>query len=241
MERITKKELEQMVLSGIAADVFIAERAYSMFKMIGDNGGSIAKSEYREFFKSSQGAFKDQFLLAMARLFDKPSNRNKTRCILGVIDLIVKNSFRLPNIIEKNNLFLVMKNAGFDEETLSLIYQNDRDEEIAIRIATYYKEILNSPTITRLSGKIKEIRDQRLAHNDLIVSTSIDLSDTLDVVTFKELFSLISVAKDFVGIIGWAFMSMVFMNDREYSLTNDAVRPSYSLADLISKLPSDRK
>jgi hypothetical protein len=239
MERITKQELEEIVLKGIAADVFIAERAYSMFKIIGENGSSIYNSKYQQFFKSTQAAFKDQFLLAMSRLFDKPSDRNKTRCMLGVIDLIVKNSFRLPTIIERDNLILVMRRANFEEDTLGLLYQDGRDEEIALRIASHFKEILNSPTILRLIEKLKEIRDKRLAHNDLIESTQSDLTETIEVVTFKELFSLIDIVKDFVGIIGWAFMSMVFMHDGKYHLTSDAMRPSYLLPDLINKLSSE--
>ena len=239
MDRITKQELEQIVLNGIAADVFIAERAYSMFKVIGQNGNIIDNTNYKEFFKLTQEALKDRFLLAMARLFDKPSSKNKTRCILGLIDLIKKNSSRLPEILERTNLAAAMRIASFDENSISMIYQKNKGDEIALMIANHFEGLFNREDIVKLSEKLKEIRDTRLAHNDLIVSTKIDLNETLDVITFKELFSLIRIAKEFIGVIGWAYMSMVFVHDGEYHLTNDAVRPSYSLSDLISKLSSE--
>src|SRR6266853_1037369 len=97
MEQITKKEFEETVLNGLASDIFIAERSYGMFKTIGEQFESINQSkQYVELFKVTQAAYKDQFLLATARLFDSASDRNKTRSVQGLLKFMSDNLSRLP-------------------------------------------------------------------------------------------------------------------------------------------------
>lgn len=241
MERITKQQLNDIVLHGIATDIFIAERAYAMFKTIGEQSHILLGNDYQGFFKSAQEAFKDQFLLAMSRLFDSPSDRNFTRCIRGLIDFLARNSFRLPEIIERENLWHVMKDANFDNETLELVLKNHKDVEVLKRIVGHYETLLNSPENSRKLLKLREIRDRRLAHNELKKSSSSELTETINIITFKDLFGLLNIAKQFVGIIGWSFMSMVFIIDGSYHLTDDAERPKYSLLALFDQLNTTKK
>lgn len=240
MKKITNQELEEIVLHGIAVDIFTAERAYCMFTTIGKESNLIGSNNYQEFFRSAQAAFRDQFLLAMGRLFDKASDRNKTRCIAGIIELIENNSFRLPAIVERTNLCMVMRNSNFGEESLKMVLNEKKDEEIAIEIVNHFKQLLNSKENLRLSEKLKEIRDKRLAHNDLKITTDSELIDKIDIITFKDLYSLVEIAKHFIGVIGWAFMSMVFMHDGEYHLTESAKRPRHLLLQLFDKLKEEK-
>jgi hypothetical protein len=236
MERISKKELENLILHGLAPDIFIAERAYSMFQTIGEKSKELSqRNNYGEFFGSTQAAFKDQFLLAVSRIFDSPSRRNKTRCIKGVLQFLSDNSQRLPEIVERHNLILVMERAGFDRQTSKLIEQGNKDTEVTLAIVSHFNSLLENSQNKKLILRLKELRDKKLAHNELIKS---ELPEAIEIITFKDLFSLVEIAKELIGIIGWAYMSMVFVHNGVYRLTTDAKRPSNSLARLIEKIIS---
>jgi hypothetical protein len=236
MERISKKELEDLILHGLAPDIFIAERAFSMFRTIGEKSKELSeRNNYGEFFGSTQTAFKDQFLLAVSRIFDTPSKRNKTRCVKGVLQFLSDNSKRLPEIVERYNLILVMEKAGFDRQATKLVEQVNKDAEVTIAIVNHFNSLLESSQNKKLILRIKELRDKKLAHNELIKN---ELPEAIDIITFKDLFSLVEIAKDLIGIIGWAYMSTMFVHNGVYHLTADAKRPSSSLARLIEKIIS---
>src|SRR5436190_12337175 len=138
MDRISKEEFDQIVLDGLAIDIFIAERSFGMFKAIGERIDAISQSKHADVFKVTQTAFKDQFLLATARLFDVPSTRNKTRCIHGLLEFMANNQSRLPAIVERAELIDAMVDAGFDESVLRLANNEDQDEEVARQIIKHF-------------------------------------------------------------------------------------------------------
>lgn len=234
MEKVSKKKFEELILHGLAADIFIADRAYSMFKTIGESSNELSKrNNYGEFFGSAQAAFKDQFLLAISRIFDSPSKRNETRCLKGVLQFLEHNSNRLPRIVERYNLILVMERIGFNNQAIDLAKQGNKDNELTLAITNHFNSLLESPHNKKLILRLKELRDKRLAHNELIKN---ELTESLDVITFKDLFSLVEIAKELIGIIGWAYMSMMFVHAGVYHLTDDAHRPNRSLIRLIGKV-----
>jgi hypothetical protein len=172
-------------------------------------------------------------LLATARLFDTPHRNNKTRCVKGVLKYLSDNSRRLPQIVEWSNLMSAMKDIGFSEQ---LLMHHEEDTQIAEIIVNHFTQLLESPEISRLLAGLKEIRDKRLAHNEFIKPNYNEINDTIDPITFKDLKKLVEIAKNFIGIVGWAYMNTVFVPNRQYRLTSDAERPKYSLEKLISTL-----
>lgn len=239
MKPITKEELENLILHGIASDIFIAERAYSMFKTIGDKSDDISgRNGYQDFFLSAQIAFKDQFLLAASRIFDTPS-RNKTRCVLGVLTYLSNNSNRLPKIVENLNLISAMQMVGFSSDIIGLVSQPDRDKEITVAIVQHFNSLIGSPENRKLLIRLKGLRDKRLAHNEL-VGIGENLAESIDIVTYRDLLTLIEIAKGLVGVIGWAYMSMVFVHNGRYLLTDDAQRPNKVLKRLMDKIATPK-
>jgi hypothetical protein len=233
MERVSKQDLTKIVIHGLATDIFIAERAFSLFKEIGDHPDLVRRPSGL-FFKSAQEAFKDQYLLALARLFDNASKKNPTRCMEGLLKFIEKNHSRMPLIVERPNLVKVLRSAGFTEKTVALAQDESCDAQLATSIVQHFERVLSSQGNQKLLGTLKTIRDKRLAHNELRPEKQ--LIDTIDVVTFQDLYALLSIAKDFLGIIGWAYMSTIFMHNGEYHLSKDAIRPIHSLKKLLESL-----
>lgn len=236
MERVTKDELKEMILHGLATDVFIAERAYVMFKSLGEKSHIVNGKDCYAFFSVAQEAFKDQFLLAISRLFDSPSSRNKTRCIEGALDFMSKNICRLPKINERSELLQVMKESNFNTATLNLLTQQNNDEKIASGIVEHFKGQLNLSKNQSHLLKLREIRDKRLAHNEFVKSSPLKLEETIDIVTFRGLMQLVEIVKTFLSVIGWAYLNMVFIINGEYHLSESAERPVHSFFALLRQI-----
>lgn len=67
METIPKDELNQIVRHGIAADIFIAQRASSLFRAISNESNTINETRNcSQFFGAAQAAFKDQIPLSLS-------------------------------------------------------------------------------------------------------------------------------------------------------------------------------
>ncbi len=230
-ELMTPEKLKQFVLHGLASDIFIAERAYESFVAIGKKGKQF-KSKYNPFFIAAQDAFKDQFLIAMARLFDKPSSRHETRCIRGLLNLLENNKSSLPAIQEPYNLAETMTHAGFDQTLIDQVLSGGSDIEITEGIVKHFELLMESPTQARLLKRLKELRDKRLAHNELVSAQGGSMKETIDQITYQELFTLLSIAKNLLGVVGWAYMNTLFVIDGEYHLTDDAKRASQKLAQM---------
>lgn len=242
MEKITKKELEDQILHGIAVDIFKAERAYALFTTLGAHGEAIKESRgFSELFRAIQDSWKDEFLLAIARLFDTPSNKYPTRCITGLLQFLAKNSTRLPDIIEQPNLFKTMIDVGFDHKAVHDLQRQGNGANISLAILSHFNNKINSHNTQLLLTKLKELRDKRLAHNELLVESPERMEQDDVVVTFKDLFSLVAIAKNLVGVVGWAYMSMVFMHNGQYRLSIDAERPKFALTRLIKGLGTIEK
>lgn len=64
MDNISKKEFENLIRHGIASHIFIAERAYSMFKTIGDKSNDLSgRNGYQGFLEAHKQHSKTSFYL----------------------------------------------------------------------------------------------------------------------------------------------------------------------------------
>lgn len=228
-----KSELERVILHGLVVDIFIAERAYSMLKIIGENSHAIdGRKDVANFFHCTQTAFKDQFLLAISRLFDKPNKKNKTRCVPSLLVFIKQNLSKLPSIEERENLIMTMSHFQFPQKVIDLIQRNMSGSEINLQIIEHFDSQLNLQEPRLL--ELRKIRDKRLAHNDIIEGTN-ELQEKLNPITLKDLYNLVELAKQIVSIVGWAYMNTVFFHDGDYILSKDAIAPTKAFTNLLKQ------
>ena len=118
----TESELKELVEKGIIKEIFIAERSYILFNTISDYAEQINSkdSEYTLFLSVAQSALSDEAVMAVARLYDKPSTKHKTRCIHELLDFLGENESKLQ-IMDEMNTFDQMKRAGFSIEDLTTV------------------------------------------------------------------------------------------------------------------------
>jgi hypothetical protein len=98
--------------------------------------------------------------------------------------------------------------------------------DFAKSFSTYIESILNEADRLDALKKLKLFRDKTIAHNE---------KKDFDIVgpTWDSLKDLIEIAKNVVGVLGWAYFSTAYVINGEYILTSDAFQTSYELKKLF--------
>jgi len=222
------EELKDVVVGGLVADIFKVERAYHILSVIGANADQLndrGLGNYGELFGALQGSLEVDAVLAVARVYDSPSNRYPTRCLRKALSLLEDRVSELPEIAEHYNTKLSLAFLGKDSPVVGSV-DSGRDAFVA-QFVPAFREILDSDAVSTAIDSLKNIRDKRFAHNE---------SAEPHGPTWGALKSLLDHAQNFVGVIGWAFLNTVYVHEGDYFLSEDAKRPSRALSRLVVRL-----
>lgn len=225
-----KKELWQLLENGIAADILEAEQAFFLFKSIGNYASAIntSKKNYRSFFSTIQRHAQNSFILATARIFDPPSKKFPTRCLLGLVAKLEQHSRDLPQIIERDQMKENMMHAGMPHESCLLLDSDAPDCDVTMAIVKYARDRINSVEIQAALTEVKNVRDKRIAHNEAV--------NELSGPTWEAIQSMLSLAQDIVGIVGIGYLSVCYKINGKYILTEDAMIPSRACIRLLKEV-----
>ena len=80
--------------------------------------------------------------------------------------------------------------------------------------------------------KLKTLRDKAMAHNEMV--------SPITGPTWGGLERILEISKDLAGVLGWAYLSTVYVHNGEYFLSSDAERPARALRRMLSELYSDK-
>lgn len=222
------EELKDVVVEGLVSDIFKMERAYHILSVIGSNADQLndrALGNFGELFGAFQGSLEIDAVLAVARVYDSPSNRYPTRCLRRALTLMEDRVTELPEITELYNTKLSLAFLGENSSVVGSV--NSGRDLFVPQFVPAFREILDSEAVTRAVDSLKYVRDKRIAHNE---------AAELHGPTWESLKSLIKHAQNFVGVIGWAFFNTTYVHEGSYFLSNDAQRPSRALQRLVERL-----
>lgn len=221
-------QLADIVKNGLVPDIFKMERAYNLLMAISEQSpvlNSKKAGNFGHLFGAIQIALESESVIAVARVYDKPSKQYPTRCIRRALDLLEQHAAKMPEIVDVYNTKLACQFMGEGSTVLASL---DLDTERFISsLVQYQRDLLDSIEIAEQLELLKNIRDKRLAHNEVAEPLG---------PTWFALKSLIIHAQNFVGVIGWAFLSTAYVHDGKYSLSKDAKRPSLALVRLTKCL-----
>jgi len=219
-------KLRQLVERGVLADVYAAEQAHAIFMEFGNQADRLnsTKGAYKKFFWWSYWQAQNATVLALARVFDRPSKKHNTRCFLGLVEYLESNSSSLPEIHNRDQLFEAMRHAGMKHSNVDLLGQED-DEEITRTIVEFFRLCIENSETQDSLDKAKSLRNKRLAHNE--EATPIKSP------TWDEVLKLLDLAKSLVSIVGWAYLSTAYLINGEFILSSDARAASLSLRRVI--------
>ncbi len=226
---ISREAIEDMVKEGLVKDIFRFERARSIQKVMYDRSDIIGSKENGNFgstFHVLRYALTTEAILAVARIFDKPSKRYPTRCTKGLLEHLEKYSEELPVIREPYQLKLSLQTRVVPEELVICMDKNPA--EFPIQLSTYIKTELSTSPLSQSLEKLETLRSKVHAHNERTV-----INEGL---AWHSLEALIELAKYFVGALGWAYFNTAYALNGIYILTKDANRPGIGFAGLLDRV-----
>jgi hypothetical protein len=109
------EKLKDVIESGLVSDIFRMERAYYLYKEIGNNADRLNAWEYGnygDFFGTVQQSLAIEASLAVSRVFDPPSLRFPTRCLRKALDILESDIDCLPEIVETYNTKLTLSSLA---------------------------------------------------------------------------------------------------------------------------------
>ena len=89
------------------------------------------------------------------------------------------------------------------------------DADVTRAMVAFFRERLEQPDVLDAIRRLKAVRNKRIAHNE---------AHPVEGPTWNDVLHLLSIAKDIVGAVGWAYMSTVYTHGGEYTLSSGAQR-----------------
>ncbi len=224
---LRRNSIEDIVRDGLVRDIFKMEQSYLLLKTIGKKftDTHIGRlNTFNNLFRTIHYSLQTEAILAAARIYDLPSKIYPTRCLRGLLKFLSNKTNELPSIREPYQLALHLKYMGVPAELIRIA--NDGSTIFANVFSKYIDDLLNEPKKIETMKKLKIFRDKVLAHNE---SRETEIFGP----TWGDLEDLISISKNTVGVLGWAYFSTAYVVDGDYILTEDANRVSHSMSRLF--------
>jgi len=223
-----RDKLYDILWNGLQADIFEAEESLALVKEIGGNASAINEAKYGfgNLFGRLQHLLTETAVLAVSRIYDKPKGY-PLRSLPSAIELLKKNSATLK-LIHRSDVIkqLIEFRRGKAE------IQDLTDKELTDLLAGEYQSRLPSSIDEDLSGlyALKFRRDKKLAHPEAISA------ETHPPFTYGQIEGLLALAKDFVAVIGFSYLEIVYkFDDGEYFLSRDAEGIARPLRRLLQR------
>lgn len=207
------------IADGIRSDLFKVSEALNLLQMVGINASSINESGFGIFFGSIQFILKEQIILLLAKMFEKPSEY-PLKSIPSAIKLITENKSEFISI-ESN-----------DETVLMLLeklgYKSSIEKEISVTkiFCKYWSNTIGETKTTRQN--IDTLRNKVSAHHENVDENL--LSD----VSISEIHNLIKYAELFLSILDSAYFDLCSVDyEGNYFVNSEAKTASLVLKNLL--------
>lgn len=225
---IPRGQLESAVRDGLVPDIFRLERAESILKSIGTHAAQInaGRGNFGELFGALQAALTTEAVMAIARIFDVPNRTYPTRCIRNVLQHLRKYAADFSEIGESHQLKVTLRAMHAPNHLEPCV--DDAPQNFCIQFAGFIDSLIDDPERQVALEKLKAIRDKSLAHNEHVTPP--------DGPTWNAIADFTTIAKNTVGVLGWAYFRTGYMINGEYGLTQDATRASNAANRLIDYL-----
>lgn len=229
-----RDQLLDVISNGIVIDVFSAEEALFLDELIGRYAKKINKKTFGAFFGSIQIILGRHLILAVSRIFDKPNRHLPGRSIPSALKILEKHADNLK-IERRSGLTKWLRSVNLVQEEQQV--DSLADSKLTGMLIEHFRKTLPKADLTKTGGSQKALhtlirmtRNKLIAHNEAIESKNVPKA------TYAEIDQLVAYAKQFLAIIGDAYLSTRYeLEDGTYRFTSDAKRATSSLKRLLQK------
>jgi hypothetical protein len=219
------EEIKDILEKGLRNDVFRAERAIAIHKEIAKFADIINETDKHKkiLLKYLQNLTVSEAVLSTSKLYD-PIGKYPTRSIHALLEILNRKCESFPAIREKHNTKQELKYLNTPEIIIEKV-DSSNSSEFPKYFYYYYHSIVNDFETEELLSELKIFRDKSVAHNERIDKEIIINWNTVD--------GLLKIAKEIIGIIGWAYFNTVYMHNSRYILSADAKSITSAIRNII--------
>lgn len=221
-------QLRDYLLNGIVADIFRAEEAYVLAETIGHHADTINAAQFGHLFGPLQGILSEHQTLAITKIFERHTGRNRVRSIPSVLMLLEDNAgaWLIPQRLVLHELLM---DEGHSEAHLARLSGADLTRAVVrhFRSTLPRSDRVEECMLSSSLELLRQSRDKVIAHNEAVAP------GTRQYATWGQAASLVEYGKRFVRVVGFAYLSIAFEEGGEYLLSFDAQRSSRALCRLL--------
>lgn len=214
------KTLDNLVMWGVAEDLYLALVALNLYDTVADNATDINAGHYGQtFFGSIQDMAFRELSLSLSRMYETP-RRNKLRSIPAALDYLTANAQQL-SIFNRAAIF-----RHYSLSDLGLVQHAVPDDAaITTSLATHLRRRVSA--FSGIDG-LRKIRDNRLAHHDFQKEAK------KGALRFTEVDVMIAFGLDFVATLGEGYIGTnCTPSTSPHYVVEGAARPAFSMYRLL--------
>ncbi len=205
-------------------DIFRADESRALVETIGTHAADVDASTFAPTFVALQSYAIDQFVLAITRVFDKPTERYQLRSLPAIVEHVLANAESLP-VREPYFLADALNRLG------APIAAGVGTDSATTRIAMItLGSMMPSPKTHPALAALKALRDKRLAHPEHVAVESIPKT------AWAPADELLRTAQLMIAALGSLTSTGHIDSEGNYFLKSDAQRASFATHRLFRKL-----
>jgi hypothetical protein len=217
------KTLDDLVMWGVAKDLYLALTALNLYDAIADNAVAINDGHHGQtFFGSVQDMAFRELSISLSRMYEVQS-RNKLRSIPAALDYMSANASQL-RIFDRNAIF-----RHFSPVQIGLAEATKCDDATLTQALT--RSLQTRVAIFPGNARLRVMRDKHLAHHEFRKNAK------QAALRLTEIDEMIAFALDFVDTVGEGYIGTNCTSETApHYIVEGAARPSFSLHRLLKEL-----
>lgn len=159
-------KLKNFLEYGFLTQAYSCRRNLNIWKIVAKHIDELKQQNEatQKLFSFIQLSAQDNFLLGIARMYDKPNKWNDTRCIENFLTQIAGEQQVLDDLPGKKVLGIRIQQLKFSNDLLDSL-KNDSTQRVQ-KFLNYYHTKYNSERIKSNLSEIRYVRSKILAHSD---------------------------------------------------------------------------
>lgn len=225
------QRLHTYIMEGLLGDIIAARESYELLQIMGRHSEELLSSSFGPFFSALDRACLNDYLLAIARLYDEPSSRYEIRSIPNALLFLEHYELDFP-VVERHALVDRLARAGLEMPVL----QGLPDSDLTRALVQHFRAQLPKATVESvddLSSALKAVRarrDKRVAHSEHTVDFA------FPGVTWAQTEALVRFAETFLDCIAFGYLRLALAtDDGHFMLSGDAARSARAFTRLLQK------
>lgn len=225
------QRLYTYIMEGLLGDIIVARESYELLQTLGQNSDALMASSYVPFFDAIDRACLNNYLLAIARMYDEPSPRYEIRSIPNAIRFIELNELEFP-VLERPALVKRLTNAGLDPQTADGL----SDVELTRLVISHFRRLLPrsegdaGDELSLALDAVRARRDKRVAHSEHTDDYA------FPPVMWSQAESLVRFAETFLDCVAFGYLRLALAtDDGDFMLGGDAGRSARAFRRLLEK------